>query len=478
MSSRDLDAVVVGSGPNGLEAALTLARAGLSVRVLEGAATPGGGCRSANGPGDGFTHDVCSTIQSMVPLSPFFVPLLDELSGLGVRLLTPEVALAHVMDGARAAILTGGVEQTAAGLGSAGETYQRLLRPLVERSGDLATGVLSSLRSPTRHPLMMGRFGLAGFPSATSLAKRLDDEGARALVAGLCAHAMLPLDAPLTSAYGLFLAVSAHAGGWPVVEGGSGRLVDGLLRLLNDVGAVVEMDRPVRSMTDLPTARATLFDTSPQAMSEICAERLSARYRTGVSRFRSGPGVCKIDFALDGPVPWAAAEAWRTATVHVGGTFEEVRAAEADVAAGRHPERPFVIAVQACVIDPTRAPTGRHTLWTYCHVPNGSDVDMTARIEDQIERFAPGFRDLVIARSTVVASEQAAHNPNYIGGDIAGGAGTLRQTFARPVARWNPYRTSAPGIYLCSSSTPPGAGVHGMCGVHAARTALADLGKR
>jgi phytoene dehydrogenase-like protein len=468
-----LDAVVVGSGPNGLAAALELARAGLRVEVFEAASSAGGGCRTEELTLPGYHHDVCSTIQSMLALSPFFATL--DLERLGVRLRTPEIAFAHPLDGGRAAALVGSVATTAEGLGRDGGAYEKLMGPLVAESDKTIPSILAPILNVPSHPLAMARFGLAGLPSVSHLAKRFVTDEAKALIGGVSAHAMLPLTAPMTSAFGLFLTMSAHLGGWPVVEGGSAGLVDALLQSLHDAGAIVHLERPISSMNDLPDARATLFDTSPQTMVEIMGERLTPRYRRDVARFRNGPGVCKVDWALAGPVPWLATECRRAATIHVGGTFEEVSSAELDVARGRHAERPYCIVVQSSVIDPTRAPVGTQTLWAYCHVPNGSDVDMTSHIEDQIERFAPGFRDLILARSMMTALDEEHHNANYVGGDINGGAGTLRQILFRPALRWNPYRTGTPGLYLCSASTPPGGGVHGMCGVGAARAALEDL---
>ncbi len=470
------DAVVVGSGPNGLAAALVLARAGLEVEVFEGAGTPGGGCRTEELTLPGFFHDVCSTVQSMVSLSPFFAGL--DLERRGVQLCTPEVAFAHPLDGGRAAAVVGTVGETAAGLGRDGTRYARLFGPLVEEATSVVTTVLAPLRSLPRRPVPMARFAVAGVPSAAHLARRFSTEEAKALFSGVAAHAMLPLEAPLTSAFGIFLTVVAHAGGWPLVKGGSARLVDALVGELVDGGSTVHLDRWVRDMSELPPARAVLFDTSVETLLAVAGERLPARYRRAAGRFKHGPGICKVDWALAGPIPWEAPACRRAGTVHLGGSFAEVARSEADVAAGRHSDRPYCIVVQPGVVDPTRAPAGQETLWAYCHVPRGSTVYMPARIKAQIERFAPGFKDLVLARSTTTAVDTEAHNPNYVGGDITGGAGTFRQTLFRPTARWNPYRTGAEGIYLCSASTPPGGGVHGMCGVGAARAALSDLRRR
>jgi phytoene dehydrogenase-like protein len=409
----------------------------------------------------------------MAPLSPFFLDL--DLERLGVELLRPEVAFAHPLGDDRAGAVLASLGDTADALGEDGPRYTRLFGPLVEAAATIVPTVLAPLRCPPRDPVAMARFALAGVPSVARLVRRFETDEAKGLLAGVAGHAMLPLEAPLTAAFAIFLTVTAHAGGWPLVKGGSARLVDALLRELTGAGGIVHTGRFVKDLAELPASRAVLFDTSLETLLAVAGRELPARYRSTAARFRHGPGVCKVDWALSGPVPWTAAVCRRAGTLHLGGSFEEVAQSEAEVAAGRHAVRPYCLVVQPGVADPTRAPAGQETLWAYCHVPKGSTVDMTERIEAQLERFAPGFKDLVLARSTMTATDLEAHNPNYVGGDISGGAGTLRQTVFRPTMRWNPYRTGAPGIYLCSASTPPGGGVHGMCGVGAARAALADL---
>jgi phytoene dehydrogenase-like protein len=465
---------VVGSGPNGLAAAVTLARAGVAVDVFEGADTPGGGCRTADLTLPGFHHDVCSAVHPLAAASPFFRQM--DLAARGVRLRFPPVAFAHPLDGGRAAAVMGSVAATAQGLGADGAAYRRLFGPLVRDADLIVPAVLAPLRSVPQHPAAMVRFGLNGLAPASLLARRFSTDAGRALLAGVAAHAIRPLDAPLTSGFGLLLTMLAHSVGWPVVEGGSARLVDALTTELTALGGQVVTGRWIASLDSLPPARAVLLDVTPRQLVALAGRRLPAAYAAALGRFRYGPGICKVDWALAGPVPWAAEVCTDTATVHLGGTLAEIARSESEVAAGRHPGRPYCIVVQPGVADPTRAPAGKQTLWAYCHVPPGSTVDMTDRIEAQIERFAPGFRDLVLARATTTAAQAEEHNPNYVGGDINGGAATLRQTILGPTPRWNPYRTAIPGVYLCSASTPPGGGVHGMCGQGAARTALADLG--
>jgi phytoene dehydrogenase-like protein len=472
--SRSPDAIVVGSGPNGLAAAVTLARAGLAVHVIEGAGTPGGGCRTQELTLPGFRHDVCSAVHPLAAASPFFRGV--DLPALGATLRTPKVAFAHPLDGGRAAAVAGSVDETAGGLGPDADAYRRLLAPLVHDVELTLPDILAPLRSLPGHPAAMARFGLPGLLPASLLARRFRTEEGQALLAGVAAHAMLPLTAPVTGAFGLVLTMTAHAVGWPVVEGGSARLTDALIAELASLGGTLETGRWVSSLDSLPAARAILLDVTPRQLSAIAGGGLGARHRKALARYKYGPGVCKVDWALSGPVPWQAAACREAGTVHLGGTLAEITRCEAEVAAGQHPERPYCIVAQPGVVDPTRAPAGRQALWGYCHVPPGSEVDMSGRIEAQIERFAPGFRDLILARSVRTAADLARYNPNYVGGDINGGAGTLWQTVFRPTPRWNPYRTPVPGVYLCSSSTPPGGGVHGMCGDGAARTALADLG--
>jgi phytoene dehydrogenase-like protein len=469
----ELDAVVVGSGPNGLAAAVTMAAAGLRVQVIEGAATIGGGCRTEELTLPGFWHDVCSAAHPLAVASPFFQRF--DLAARGVELARPEVEFAHPLDGGRAAIVSRSVAETASRLGADARAYQRLLGPMTEHMDEICQAILAPLRRPPAHPLVLAGYGRRAVLPAATVARRWRTQEARAIMAGAAAHAMMPLTAVPTAGIGLMLTGLAHAVGWPVVAGGSARITDAMADALIATGGSIQTGQWVRSLSELPSASTVLLDVSPRTLALLAGDRLPVRYRAALRRFRYGPGVCKVDFALSGPVPWTNQDCRRAGTLHLGGPFEQIAAAEAEVAAGKHPQDPYVLVVQPGVADPSRAPAGRQTLWTYCHVPSGSDVDMTGRIEAQIERFAPGFRDLVMARAVRTAAGEEACNPNYVGGDIGVGLQTLRQTVLRPVARWNPYRTPIRGLYLCSSATPPVPGVHGRCGELAALTALRDM---
>jgi phytoene dehydrogenase-like protein len=470
MSEKAYDAVIVGSGPNGLSAAIELARAGLSVRVVEAKETIGGGARTEELTEPGFLHDVCSTIHPMGVVSPFFREL--DLEKWGVEWAYPPAALAHPFDDGTAALLYQSLEQTAATLGPDARAYAALMRPFLEDADAFFADILKPIRFP-RHPFKMLRFAATGLRSCTGVARsRFRGERARAVFAGCAAHSVVALDKLGTASFGVVLALVAHAVGWPCVRGGSRKIVEALEACLRSHGGEIETSRHVRTLAELPRSRAVLFDVTPRQVVEICGAELPAPYSRRLARFRYGPGVFKIDWSLDGPIPWRAKECERAATVHLGGTIEEIARAEGEMFRGAHPERPFVLVVQQSLFDETRAPAGMHTGWAYCHVPHGSRFDMTERIERQIERFAPGFKDLIRARRTFDTAQLQEHNPNMIGGDIGGGANTLLQFMARPVARFDPYSTPNPRLFICSSSTPPGGGVHGMCGQLAARSAL------
>ena len=464
------DAVIIGSGPNGLAAGITLAQAGKRVLILEAKESIGGGTRSAELTLPGFVHDICSALHPLGVASPFFRDL--PLAQYGLEWIFPPASLAHPLDDGTAVLLEGTVAETAANLGPDAAAYRRLMGPLVDGWQGLLDDVLGPLRFPA-HPLRMARFGvMALLPAATLARMAFRGERARAVFAGMAAHAMIPLTQPATAAFGLIMGLVGHAVGWPMARGGSQRIADALGAHFQSLGGEIVTGRAVRSMADLPEARATLFDTSPRGMVQIAGDRLPAGYRDALSRFRYGPGVFKVDYALDAPIPWRAKECLRAGTVHVGGTLEEITEGEAAVWRGEHPERPYVLLAQQSLFDATRAPEGKHTAWAYCHVPHGSTEDMTDRIEAQLERFAPGFRERILARHTYTAVEMEAYNPNYVGGDINAGVQDLRQFFTRPVARVNPYTTPVRDLFLCSSSTPPGGGVHGLCGMYAARAAL------
>jgi phytoene dehydrogenase-like protein len=473
---ESFDAVVVGAGPNGLSAAVTLARAGWRVQVIEAAQTVGGGVRSAALTLPGFLHDVCSAIYPLAVGSPYLSTLPLEEHGL--RWIHPPVALAHPLDDGTAAVLARwDFAETGESLGDAadGRAWRRLLQPIAKGWESLATDALAPLRFP-RHPFFMARFGLLGMRSGAGLARdRFRGPRARALFAGMAGHSFLPLEMIPTAAFGLLLAASGHAVGWPQPAGGAQRVSDALAGLLAASGGSIETGWRVRSLDELPPARAYLLDLTPAQLLRWGGLRWPEGYRRRLARFRYGPGVFKMDWALSGPIPWRAEACRRAGTVHVGGTLEEISASESDAFEGRLAERPFVLVGQASLFDPSRAPAGSHTAWAYCHVPNGSAVDRTAAIEAQIERFAPGFRDLVLARHAMNTAALEDYNPNCVGGDINGGAAILSQLFTRPVARLVPYATPDPRVFLCSASTPPTGGVHGMCGYHAAQAAMATL---
>ncbi len=467
---HEYDAIVVGSGPNGLASAITLAQAGRSVIVLEAKDTVGGGTRSAELTLPGFVHDICSAIHPLGVGSPFFraLPLAEH----GLEWIHPSAPLAHPFDDGTAAMLENSIGATCNSLDQDADAYRKLMESLVSDWDKLADALLGPLRPPS-HPIAMVRFGLSGVQSASGLAKRVfKGERARGLFAGLAAHSIMPLDQIITAAIGLVLGILGHTVGWPMPRGGSQKIADSLASYLRSLGGEIITNRAIETIDELPTARTILLDVTPRQLLRMADHLLPAGYRRKLEAYRYGPGVFKVDWALDGPIPWKAKECARAGTVHLGSTLEEIAIGERMVWEGKHPEKPYILVAQQSLFDPTRAPEGKHTAWAYCHVPNGSTFDMTERIQAQIERFAPGFRDLILARNTKSTLEFERYNPNYIGGDINGGVQDLRQLFTRPTARLVPYSTPVKGLYICSSSTPPGGGVHGMCGYHAARAVL------
>jgi len=471
--SDGVDAVVIGSGPNGLAAAIQLARAGADVLVLEAHRDPGGATRTAELTLPGFHHDVCSACHPMGILSPLFRTL--DLSAHGLRWLQSDVSVAHPLDEGPAALLSRSVTQTAERLGVDGAAYQRLVEPFLHDPHALFEDALAPLRVP-QHPLLMGRFGLRSRRSARGLAQAwFSGARARALVAGCAGHAVQPLENPLTAAMALIFLIAGHVEDWPVAAGGSAAIHRALASVLRDHGGRIETGVRITSLDQLPPSRVVLFDTGPDQLADIAGEALPARYRARLRRYRFGPGSFKVDWALAGPIPWSDPAVARAATVHLGGTLDEISASEAAAWRGEVSDNPYVLLVQQSALDPDRAPPGQHTGYAYCHVPAGCDVDMTAAIERQVARFAPGFRDLILARHTMSPAALQAYNPNFVGGAVTGGAADITQLFTRPVARLDPYRTPNPRLFLCSASTPPGGGVHGMCGAHAARSALASL---
>ena len=460
----EYDVVVVGAGPNGLAAAAEMTRAGRKVLVVEQGPTIGGGTRTEPLTLPGFLHDVCSAIHPLGIASPFFRDI-----GLDVEWIQPDLPLSHPLGGGRSGALWRDLEQTATGFGSDGDRYLRIMRPLVESADKVIEDYLGPMSPIPKNPSSFIRLATRGALPASTIASGFSTQEARGVLAGLAGHAIAPFSSPLTGGVALLFGVTAHAYGWPLVVGGSQRVAEALAKLVTEGGGSIETDRPISSLDELPPTPVVILDVMPRSALRIAGARVDMRHRRKYSAWKSGPAVFKVDWALDGPIPWLDETSPRAGTVHVGGTWEEVIAAEDRVHRGQHPERPFVLLSQQSIFDPSRAPEGKHTAWAYTHVPNSSVVDMTAAIESQIERFAPGFKDLVIDRHTMNAESLEAHNPNYIGGDIAGGGFGPRKVFQ--FGATGPYRIGE-GIYLCSSATPPGAGVHGMCGFYAARAAI------
>lgn len=473
-SPVEFDAVVVGSGPNGLAAAIVLQQVGLSVLLIEGSDTIGGGLRTKALTLPGFQHDVCSAIHPLAMGSPFFQKL--PLAQFGLKFIQPDIAAAHPLDDGTAASLHRSIDELCDDLGSDGRSYRKLISPLVDDWPLLINSILGPLRVPS-HPIALGRFGLKALQSAESIVSRFHTAKARALWGGMAAHSILPLSHLTTSAIGMVLLGAGHVQGWPIPQGGSQAIADALCKYFLSLGGQIKTGWFVRSLGELPKSRAVLFDITPKQLIAIAGQSFSSLYRWQLQRYRYGMGVFKMDWALSEPIPFRSEACRMAGTVHLGNTFEEIASGEHAMWNGKHSEKPFVLLAQQSLFDTSRAPAGKHTAWAYCHVPHGSTSDMTEVIESQVERFAPGFRDCIIGRHTMNTAAMEEYNPNYIGGDINGGRIDLTQLFTRPALRASPYKTSAQGIYICSSSTPPGGGVHGMCGYHAAKRALRDVFK-
>lgn len=468
----EYDAVIVGSGPNGLAAAILLQQHGLRVLVLEAKKTIGGGMRSAELTLPGYIHDVCSAVHPMAAASPFLSKL--PLEEYGLHYIHPTILAAHPFDDGSAAALRVGLQETAATFGADQETYLRLFKPLIDNWDKIADDLLGPFGFP-KDPIAFARFGLSAILPAQLVAKRFKTLQLRGLWAGMAAHSMLPFSKLTTAAIALVLTINGHRKGWPIVRGGSQGLADALGAYFTALGGKIETNITITSLGQLPKAKAILFDTSPKQLLKIAGHTFSPIYKKQLQRYRYGMGLFKMDWALDGPIPFTAAECREAGTVHIGNTLEEVAYSEREIGRGRHPDRPFVLLAQQSLFDAGRAPEGKQVAWGYCHVPNGSTKDMTAAIENQIERFAPGFRERILARHTTDTEALEHYNLNYHGGDVNGGALDLGQLFTRPALRWSPYRSSTKGLYICSASTPPGGGVHGMGGYHAAKRALNDI---
>ncbi|PJZ70441.1 FAD-dependent oxidoreductase [Leptospira perolatii] len=471
--SEEFDVCIIGSGPNGLAAASVLAQAGASVLILEAAETFGGGTRTGELTLPGFRHDICSGAHPMGVLSPYLKTL--PLEKFGLRWIEPPASVAHPLDGEPAVLLRKSTEETAENLGIDKAAYLRLVEPFLRNPDGLIEDALAPLRIP-KNPFLLARFGMLGLRPAQSFAKsRFKGQRAKALFAGCAGHSILSFDQPLTTAIGLLFLLTGHMRSWPIVEGGSQMITESLVGYLKSLKVEMRSGNAVSDINELPRSRVVLFDTSPAQVTRIAQKILPVSYIRRLQSYKYGPGVFKIDWALSGQIPWSDPKCIEASTVHLGGTLEEIAFAESEVWKGRHPEKPYALVIQQSQFDEGRAPKGKHTGYAYCHVPNGSRVDLTEVLENQIERFAPGFKDLILARHTMNTGDLEKYNENYIGGAITGGAADITQAFFRPVFRLNPYSTPNPHLFLCSASTPPGGGVHGMCGYYAAKSILKKL---
>ncbi len=475
VSTSNYDAIVIGSGPNGLSAAILMAQQGLKVHIIEAENSIGGGTRTKELTEPGFLHDVCSAVHPTAVASPFISTL--PLSDYGLEWIHPEVAAAHPLEDGKAVLGYKSLEKTLEGLGADAKSYKKLFKEFIDAWESLKFDLFGTLRNP-KNPLLMARFGLYGMQSTVGLANSMfKTEQAKAFFSGHAAHSILPLEKAFSSSFGLVLCTSMHAVGWPIAKGGSYKITNAMAEYFKSLGGTIETDNRVKDYRDIPDAKSVLFDLTPHQVARICDNELPNGYKKQLMNFEYGPGACKIDIAVSEPIPWLNEGTKKAGTVHLGGTLEELALSERETWSGKHPEKPYVLLSQPSVFDDTRAPEGKHTVWAYCHVPNGSDRDCTEEILNQIERWAPGFRDTIISYNTMTAVQMNEYNENYIGGDINGGAQFLKQLVGRPVLKWNPYKTPVDGIYMCSSSTPPGGGVHGMSGFNAAKSALkSDFG--